>query len=59
MRAKEARNIAIVDFLASLDIKPIHQRNFGKEFWYQSPIRNGDHNPSFKVDVVKNLRFDF
>jgi len=35
------------------------QAKSGQELWYSSPIRNGDTNPSFKVDTVKNLWFDF
>ena len=30
----------------------------GKELWYHSPIRDGDKNPSFKIDTIKNLWFD-
>lgn len=59
MRAKEARNIPITEFLESSGIKPIKQAKSGQELWYSSPIRNGDSNPSFKVDTLKNLWFDF
>jgi hypothetical protein len=30
----------------------------GRELWYHSPIRQGDENPSFKVDTIKNVWFD-
>jgi DNA primase len=33
-------------------------RQGGRELWYHSPIRDGDENPSFKIDTIKNLWFD-
>lgn len=59
MRAKEARDISISEFLDRSGIKPAVQRKSGKELWYSSPLRSGDSDPSFKVDTVKNLWFDF
>lgn len=59
MRAKEARDIPISEFLESSGIKPVKFAKSGKELWYSSPIRGGDTDPSFKVDTVKNLWFDF
>jgi hypothetical protein len=59
MRAKEAKAISIRVFLEHSGIKPSIQRKSGTECWYSSPIRNGDKHPSFKVDTIKNLRFDF
>lgn len=59
MRAKEAREISISEYLGYAGIKPAKQRLSGRELWYSSPIRNGDSHPSFKVDTVKNLWFDF
>lgn len=59
MRAKEARDIPISEFLDRSGIKPAVQRKSGRELWYSSPLRSGDSNPSFKVDTVKNLWFDF
>jgi len=59
MRAKEAREILISEFLESSGIKPVKFAKSGKELWYSSPIRGGDTDPSFKVDTVKNLWFDF
>ena len=59
MRAKEAREISITQFLSKRWFEPVHTKKWGIEFWYSSPIRSGDKNPSFKVDVIKNLRFDF
>lgn len=59
MRAKEAREISISEFLDSIGVKPQKTRCSGNELWYSSPIRNGDIHPSFKVDKSKNLWFDF
>jgi len=59
MRAKEARLILITDYLASKGIEPIKSQKSGLELWYSSPIRCGDTHPSFKVDTLKNLWFDF
>ena len=59
MRAKEARQISIGAFLKSEGFHPANIRQNGKELWYSSPIRSGDNHPSFKVDTVKNLWYDF
>ena len=59
MRAKEAKAISISAFLEHSGIKPSLTKKSGTECWYSSPIRNGDKHPSFKVDTIKNLRFDF
>jgi hypothetical protein len=59
MRAKEARDIPISEFLENSGIKPMKFTKSGRELWYSSPIREGDTDPSFKVDTVKNLWFDF
>ena len=58
MRAIEARTIAINHYLEANGIKPDRVRQSGRELWYHSPIRDGDNDPSFKVDTVKNLWFD-
>ncbi len=59
MRAKEARDISISEYLDYAGINPAKQRMSGRELWYSSPLRSGDSHPSFKVDTVKNLWFDF
>ncbi len=58
MRAIEARQIPIPQYLESEGIKPAHVRQGGNVLWYSSPLRAGDSNPSFKVDTQKNLWFD-
>lgn len=58
MRADQARQIPIHHFLERAGIKPAKTVRNGRELWYSSPIREGDANPSFKVDTAKNLWFD-
>ena len=59
MRAIEARKIPIVEYLTLEGIRYIRSRRDGGELWYSSPLRDGDSDPSFKVDTAKNLWFDF
>lgn len=48
--------ISIRDFLARRGIQPKYERNgYGM---YLSPLRD-EHTPSFKVDYVQNLWYDF
>jgi len=58
MRAKEAKNIPIVDFLRYEWFSISKYRSQWKEAWYCSPLREGDSKPSFKVDTELNLWFD-
>lgn len=58
MRADQARHIPIPDYLERCGIKPARVTRQGRELWYSSPIRDGDSDPSFKVDTLKNLWFD-
>lgn len=53
---KEIKEIPIVDTLSKLGINPHTIR--GNEAWYLSPFREED-KPSFKVDITKNLFYDF
>ena len=59
MRSKEAKLIPIEDYLSLAGIKPAKQYKGGNELWYSSPIREGDSDPSFKVNRNKNLWYDF
>lgn len=59
MRSKEAKLIPIEDYLSIVGIKPVKQLKGGTELWYSSPIREGDSDPSFKVNKNKNLWYDF
>lgn len=58
MRADQARLVPIPLYLERHNIKPAKVTRNGRELWYSSPIREGDENPSFKVDTLKNLWYD-
>lgn len=58
MRADQARQIPIHLYLERAGISPAKVTRQGRELWYSSPIRDGDSDPSFKVDTDKNLWFD-
>jgi len=58
MNIAQAKCIPISAYLERQGIQPKKTRQSGRELWYHSPIRDGDENPSFKVDTVKNLWFD-
>ena len=52
----DLKNISIRDFLARRGIQPKYERNgYGM---YLSPLRE-ERTPSFKVDYVRNLWYDF
>jgi len=50
------RQIPLADFLARLGHEPV--RRSGNELWYIAPYR-GEHTPSFRVNVAKQLWYDF
>lgn len=58
MNIAQAKCIPLVSYLERQGLSPQKSRQGGRELWYHSPIRDGDENPSFKVDTVKNLWFD-
>lgn len=58
MRADQARNIPIDRYLDSQGHQPAKTRLGGRELWYNSPLRDGDKTPSFKVDSSKNVWYD-
>lgn len=51
----EAKQIAIVDYLAGLGIAPAKVR--GDDHWYHSPFRD-ERTPSFKVNTKRNVWYD-
>ena len=59
MNSNQARSIPIVDYLASEGISATHTTDGGRYYWYHSMIREGDNNPSFKVDVQLNTWYDY
>ncbi len=56
MNCSQANEMSIAGFLMSKDIVPA--KRTGNNFWYCSPLRN-DKDPSFKIDGIKNLWYDF
>ena len=56
MDARQMREIPIADFLSAMGIHPTKQK--GNTLWYSAPYRT-ERTPSFKVDIAKNVWFDF
>jgi len=56
MNCIEANQICLVTFLETQGINLVKQSR--NNFWYCSPFRN-EKTPSFKVDQVKNIWYDF
>ena len=50
------RQMPLADFLARLGYEPV--RRSGNELWYLAPYR-GERTPSFRVNVAKQLWYDF
>lgn len=53
---QKAKEIDLVDYLNSLGFSAAKKSS--RSFWYLSPLRN-ERSPSFKVDIHKNVWFDF
>ena len=51
-----AKRMPLADFLARLGHEPV--RRSGNELWYIAPYR-GERTPSFRVNVAKQLWYDF
>lgn len=58
MNIAQAKCIPLSAYLERQGLNPKKSRQGGRELWYHSPIRDGDENPSFKVDTIKNVWFD-
>lgn len=56
MTIQEIKNIQISDFLASRGFVPTNKK--GSKWWYLSPL-HAEHTASFKVDLNKNVWYDF
>lgn len=56
MTIQEIKNIQISDFLTSKGIEPTSKK--GSKWWYLSPL-HAEHTASFKVDLNKNVWYDF
>lgn len=58
MTRDEAKRIPLADLMAKLGFQPAQVRRGGLDLWYLSPFRT-EMEPSFHVDVRKNVWFDF
>ena len=56
MNIEAIRTIPLANFLARLGHEPV--RRSGNELWYLAPYR-GERTPSFRVNVAKQLWYDF
>ena len=56
MNIEAIRTMPLADFLARLGHEPV--RRSGNELWYLAPYR-GERTPSFRVNVAKQLWYDF
>lgn len=56
MTIQEIKNIQISDLLASKGFEPTNKK--GSKWWYLSPL-HAEHTASFKVDLNKNVWYDF
>ncbi len=59
LTTNEANAIPFKDLLGALGYYPIREEKRGNELWYFSPLRAKEKDASFKVDVKKNLWYDF
>ena len=57
MNVKQAKELALVDFIQKLGHEPSSQR--GNDVWFKSPLHPDERTPSFKVDASRNIWYDF
>ena len=58
MPFEQARQIPLAKILMKLGFETARISKAGEELWYHSPFRD-EKTPSFKVDVRRNIWFDF
>lgn len=56
MNCKQAKQIDLVDYIKKEGFTP--QKIKGNQVWFLSPFRS-EKTPSFKVDTIKNIWYDF
>ena len=56
MEISQIKQLSIVDYLESVGHIPTQVK--GNNYWYCSPLRE-EYTPSFKVNAVRNLWYDF
>ena len=58
MQFEQARQIPLAKILMKLGFETTHSSRVGEELWFRSPFRD-EKTPSFKIDVRRNIWFDF
>lgn len=56
LSTQQAKQLRLTDVLARLGCEPV--RHKGQDAWYRSPFRQ-ETEPSFKINIEKNLWYDF
>lgn len=56
MNFSQAKTLSLLDYLSSLGFKPINIK--GNNAWFLSPFHE-EKRPSFKIDLAKNVWYDF
>ncbi|MDD2197747.1 MAG: toprim domain-containing protein [Bacteroidales bacterium] len=57
MNCSDAKKVDVIDFLASVGYKP--KKINSKEAWYNSPLRPDEKKPSFRVNINRQLWYDY
>ncbi|MBU2997563.1 toprim domain-containing protein [Cellulophaga baltica] len=57
MNCKKAKQIDLVSYLKKQGFRT--GKTYTKEVWFYSPFRSNEKTPSFKVDINKNIWYDF
>ena len=58
MQFEQARQISLERILSKLGFEAAYASRVGESLWYHSPFRD-EKTPSFKVDIRRNVWFDF
>ena len=59
MTKSEAKSIPIPKLLEKLGHQPDRRRQHGNDLWYRSPFGADEGEPSFHVNLSKNIWYDF
>lgn len=61
MDYEDAKKISLPHLLQQLGHQPIQGKGSARKLWYKSPLRSGDNDPSFKVELKSGgwLWYDF
>ncbi len=61
MKYEDAKTISLPHLLQQLGHQPIQGKGSARKLWYKSPLRVGDNDPSFKVELKSDawVWYDF